>query len=311
LISEDLSVSDYKALLRTGGADWVSISSDPQEIRRIISRRQVRNPVEPVAGEPKPVAASFVPSAGGVGNTTLVVEVAVHLKTSRTTKDRNVCIVDLDFQSSHVCDYLDIEPRLQIQEISSNPERLDTQLFEIFISRHSSGLHVFAAPRSRYDSCDLNISALDRLFSMVSMRYDLILIDLPLTWFSWTGQIISASNGLIVTGMNTIPGLRQTVETVAAVRGVANASAQIGVAINRCQRRMLGGVVRRHHVESVLGREKIYYVGTDPMALQSINTGMPMALANNRHTIAKDIAAIAGFCAKLKSSRVTGTAGHP
>ena len=36
-----------------------------------------------------------------------------------------VCLIDLDFQSSNVCDYLDIEPRLQIREISADPDRLD------------------------------------------------------------------------------------------------------------------------------------------------------------------------------------------
>jgi Flp pilus assembly CpaE family ATPase len=62
--------------------------------------------------------------------------------------------------TSHICDHLDIEARLQIDEISSNPERLDSQLFDIFISRHSTGLHIFAAPRRRFDVCDLNLSAL-------------------------------------------------------------------------------------------------------------------------------------------------------
>ena len=93
----------------------------------------------------------------------LAVEIGVYLKTNKPTKDRNICIVDLDFQSSHICDHLDIEARFQIDEISSNPERLDSQLFDIFISRHSTGLHVFAAPRRRFDVCNLNLSALDIL----------------------------------------------------------------------------------------------------------------------------------------------------
>ena len=37
-------------------------------------------------------------------------------------------MVDLDFQTSHLCDYLDSEPRLQIDELSNAPERLDDQL---------------------------------------------------------------------------------------------------------------------------------------------------------------------------------------
>jgi pilus assembly protein CpaE len=250
-----------------------------------------------------PVVASLVSSAGGVGNATLAVEVGVHLNTSKATRHRSVCIVDLDFQGSHVCDYLDIEPRLQIQEISSNPARLDAHLFDIFISRHSSGLHVFAAPRSKFDACDLNVAALDRFLEMVSLRYDLIIIDLPPTWFAWTPQIVSASDGILVTGLNTIPSLRQTAETLATVREATHPGAQIAVAVNRCERHFIGGVARRRHVETVLGNERVFYVGEEPMAIQSINAGAPMAITSSYRSIAKDVAAVASFCAQLKSSR--------
>jgi pilus assembly protein CpaE len=305
LVSDEMSASDYKALVRTGSADWVSVGADPQEILDIMGRHRLRREAERAggAGGAKPVAVSFVPSAGGVGNATLTVEVAIALKSHKASRGRNICIVDLDFQSSHVCDYLDIEPRLQIQEISENPERLDAQLFEIFISRHGSGLHVFAAPRSKFDFCELNISALDAFFNLLSTRYDLMLLDLPAPWFTWTNQIVSASDGVVITGLNTIPGLRQAVETLTAVRAAAPTSSPIAVALNRCQRRLIGGVVNRHHAESVLGKEKVFYVGDEPMVLESVNTGTPLTLTKASGTFGKEIGAIAAFCAELKSAR--------
>jgi pilus assembly protein CpaE len=309
LISDEISIADYKAVTLTGGADWVSANANPQEILDIILRRSARAVVEArPGGSPArtAVAISFVPSAGGVGNTTLVVEAGVHLKTNKATRHRNICLVDLDFQSSNVCDYLDIEPRLQIQEISANPERLDAQLFDIFISRHTSGLDVFAAPRTKFEYCDLDVSALDTLFSIASNRYDLMLIDMPVTWFAWTSKIITASDAVLVTGVNSVPGLRQTVETLAAVRDTPHAPGNIAVAVNRCQRRLISGIVRRHHVETTLGREQIFYVGEEPVALESINTGAPMALSNTYGAIGKDVAMLAGFCASVKSTRVEG-----
>jgi pilus assembly protein CpaE len=308
LMSGEISVEDYKLLVRTGNADWVALCADPQEVLDIISRRGARDRVGSGArgiGGRQPVAVSLVASAGGVGNATIAVETAAYLETGKSTRARDICIVDLDLQSSHVCDHLDIEPRLQISEISRNPERLDAQLFEIFISRHASGLHVFAAPRSRFDSCDLNVAALDAFFNLVSARYDLILIDLPPTWFAWTGAIISACDGVLVTGVNTIPGLRQAVAAVASVRAVANVSAQIAVAVNRCERRLLGGIARRQHVESVLAGERIFYLSEQSDALESVNTGVPLTLGKSRrHAFTKEIGGIAGFCADLKSARL-------
>jgi MinD-like ATPase involved in chromosome partitioning or flagellar assembly len=319
LISDELSASDYKALLRRGDADWVSVDADPQEIRDILARQRRRRNAEH-EGEPsgsKPIAVSFVPSAGGVGNTTLALETAIKLKAEKATRERRICIVDLDFQRSHVCDYLDIEPRLKIQEIMDNPDRLDEQLLDIFISRHASGLHVFAAPRGAFDVCELNVSALDALFNLASLRYELLLIDLPVTWFAWTDQVISASDGVIVTGTNTIPGLRQTVETLKAVRSARNsvlshtstpsADFQTAVAMNRCQRRFMGGIRNRRHVEAVLGDEQVLYVSEEPMALESINTGTPIGLNKSSGAFVKDIAALAAFCGGLKSARILRT----
>jgi hypothetical protein len=40
------------------------------------------------------------------------------------------------------------------------------------------------------------------------------------------------------------------------------------------------------------------------MAIQSINAGAPMALANSYRSIGKEIAALTSFFAELKSSRV-------
>jgi pilus assembly protein CpaE len=302
LISDDIAANDYKRLVRTGAADWVSTASVPQEVLDILSRR--RSGIESHSGpRTGPVVVSFAPCAGGVGNSTLAVEAAAHLKISKATRDRKICIVDLDVQSSHVCDHLDIEPRLQIQEIAGSPERLDEQLFDIFISRHDSGLHVIAAPRSKFDACEVGVDALDALFDMISRRYDLVLVDLPVTWFKWTPHVIAASDAVIVTGVNTIPGLRQIAETVTAVRDARRPGADFAIAMNRCGRRMLGGFERRHHIEKVLGREKTFFVGEEATLVRSINAGTPLAISDPGSRTSKEIAALAGFCAAVRSTR--------
>src|SRR6266436_3972104 len=144
-ISDDIPASDYKRLVQTGGADWASTRDAPEEIVEILARLDKGGAdiaESPTTTEPAMVA--FVPSAGGVGNSTLAMETGIQLKTAKRTRGRRVCLLDLDFQNSHVSDYLDIEPRMQIHEIAANPERLDAQLFDLFVSHHNSGLDVLA-----------------------------------------------------------------------------------------------------------------------------------------------------------------------
>jgi hypothetical protein len=83
----------------------------------------------------------------------------------------------------------------------------------------------------------------------------------------------------------------------------------MAVALNRCERTLLGGVARRHHVEKVLGDETtIFYVREEPMMLQSTNAGTPLALNRTARKTVREIALIAEFCAQLKSTRTAASA---
>ncbi len=304
LISDDISASDYKRLVRTGGAEWVSTRNGPAEVAEIIARRQRSETVaDAVTPRSRPVTVSFVPSAGGVGNTTLAIETAISIKTNRKTKQRRICIVDLDFQTSNICDYLDSEARLHIEDFSNAPERLDAHLFGSFKTNHSSGIDVFAAPRSKYPSEDLNINALDALFSMIAENYDLVFIDFPVTWFKWTNQVVAASDGVVVTGLNSIPGLRQVSETVAVIRQGA-ATPKIAVVLNRCERKAFGTIFRRKQAETVLRNQTLFFVARHPEATESVNMGVPMMLGSYAGRLQKELTGITAFCTELTSARV-------
>src|SRR5262249_35124289 len=221
-------------LLQTGAGDWVSTRDAAQEIADVLWRRMSPS-AAPRAARRKAAIAAFVSSGGGVGNSTLAVEIGAQLKINKSTRERSVCLIDLDFQNSHVCDYLDIEPRLQIDDLAANPGRLDAQLLELFLSHHSSGLDVLSAPRSKANPLELNVAALDALFGMVSEKYEFLLVDLPASWRATTPPILSASALVVVVGLNTIPSLRAVHDTLEAVRATKPLTAQIAVAINRCE----------------------------------------------------------------------------
>jgi pilus assembly protein CpaE len=300
-VSDDISASDYKQLVRTGNADWVSSRAAPQEILDILARHR-RGSVAAEGGG-KPAMASFLPSAGGVGNTTITMEAGLQLKTGKGTRNRAICLVDMDFQTSNVCDLLDIEARLQVAEFSHNPERMDAQLFELFVSHHSSGLDVLAAPRKKTVPGELNIAALDALFEMISKRYDLVLVDLPVSWFGWTPHVLGASDLVVVTGLINIPSLRQVSETLEAVRSIDHVPPQIMVALNRSRRRLLRGVEGRQYVTRMLGPESVIYVRDNAAAQDSANTGVPMTVANPQGRIGRDLAQLLSVLSDLKARR--------
>ncbi len=298
LVSNEISGADYKRLIRSGDAEWVAATGLLQEIPELIINRQ-RLPSEASQSETRPTIVSFVPCAGGVGNTTIALEVALQIKLAKASRSWKMCYIDFDFQTSHVCDYLDIEARFQIQEILDRPERLDEQLFELFVSHHQSGLDVFAAPRSKVDPCAISASVLDPLLDMIVKRYDYIILDLPISWFSWTGPTLESSDAIILTGINTIPCLRQMKATLDAVVNTKVSSSQVAIVMNRVSHRLLGGVERRGHVESVFPNENIFYIYQDADAVDRVNTGVPAALGSNQ---AKDFVKLSSYCTTLRQT---------
>src|SRR5260370_30072723 len=109
-ISREISASDYKRLVRRGGADWVSMEGAPQEILDIISRTS-RKQVESVRDEQvRPAIVAFVPSSGGVGNATLAIETAVQIKGAKPTRSWRGFFVGTAFVARPTCHILAHEP---------------------------------------------------------------------------------------------------------------------------------------------------------------------------------------------------------
>jgi MinD-like ATPase involved in chromosome partitioning or flagellar assembly len=147
------------------------------------------------------------------------------------------------------------------------------------------------------DPCEVNADALDPLLEMISQKYDFIVLDLPVPWFSWTGLTLENSDAVVVTGVNTIPCLRQMRATLDAVLEAKASSSQVAVVMNRVTRHLLGGIERRGHVESVFPSETIFYIEENRGAVDRVNTGTPAGLAGIQ---LKDFGKIASFCTNVK-----------
>ncbi len=111
--------------------------------------------------------------------------------------------------------------------------------------------------------------------------------------------MLAASKGILVTGLNTIPGLRQIEETLRALRAEASITAELRALVNRCEFGLLGNVARADHVARILGEEARLLVRNARVAIECVNVGTPIILAHPSDKLVRDIAAISAFCAGL------------
>ncbi|MFK7800466.1 MAG: response regulator [Anaerolineae bacterium] len=113
--------------------------------------------------------------SGGVGRTTLAVNLALRLQQTVSGK---VCLVDLTTSGGQAAMHLRLQPRhgwgalLADEDVSSGD--IAKQIIE-----HSSGLHLLAAPLMPASPDILSISIIKRIFSGLTSDYAFVVFDLP------------------------------------------------------------------------------------------------------------------------------------
>lgn len=216
--------------------------------------RTVRRAIAPddAGSEADAQIYAFMPAAGGVGTTTLVVQTAMLLGEAARRGSESVCIVDLNLQHGSCAEYLDLEPRFDITEIENQPDRLDKQLLEVMLSRHESGVAVVSAPACPWETRSFRADLVTRLLDLVSTYFDHVVIDLPRTWFPWTDSILLGSDRIFIVSEMTVPALRHTQRLTQAIDERVGKAARPAVIVNRFDPKGAGGVKEKDVVD-VLG----------------------------------------------------------
>lgn len=219
---------------------------------------------------------TFMPAAGGVGNTTLALQTAFELHNSQT-HGAATCVVDLNLQQGACAEYLDLEPRFDISEIENQPERLDRQLLDVMLSRHASGLCVLAAPVRPTEMRSFDTDLVVRMLDLVSAYFDNVVIDMPRTWFPWTETVLLGTNRLFVVSEMTVPCLRQTQRLIKAIQDTTAKQAKPGVIVNRFEQKAFDKGLKQADVEELLGEFFLGGIANNyKLVREALDRGLPL-----------------------------------
>lgn len=220
---------------------------------------------------------TFMPAAGGVGNTTLVLQTAWQLHNSATRRS-STCVVDLNLQQGACAEYLDLEARFDIAEVENQPERLDRQLLDVMLSKHKSGVYVLAAPQQPTELRSFNTDVVVRMLDLVSAYFDNVVIDMPRTWFPWTETVLLGTNRLFVVTEMTVPCLRHTQRIIQAINETVGKEVRPNVIVNRFEKRMFETGVKQADVEDILGEHFVGGISNNyRLVRQAVDRGVPLA----------------------------------
>jgi pilus assembly protein CpaE len=206
LAGDHLPAALVRALLRLPRADVVEAPFGPRELAE--AAQMLLRPVEIAAAAPATGGRCWaVTSAvGGAGATTLAIELAAALA-ERAGGDKRVVLIDLNLADGASAAYLGASANMMLGRASQAPERIDAALLEVFASPAPGGFDLIAQTRDPHGFETVSAEAVLRVLEVACQVYDFVVIDAPRHRRSWTLDVFSGSDALLVVSELTVPAL--------------------------------------------------------------------------------------------------------
>ncbi len=160
--------------IRAGAREFLTLPAEPAELVEIIARlHRGKNGTQTDAAK-GPRIITVTGAAGGVGCTSLAVNLAITLAAD---KSREGLLLDLDlmFGSTDAC--LDVHSDHTLSQVIQNFDRLDLTLLKRSITRHQSGLYLLPRPAAMQDAAAIDPDTLRRLLGLLRASFGTVVID--------------------------------------------------------------------------------------------------------------------------------------
>lgn len=256
--------------MRSGFREFVKLPEESSRLVDAVGGMRRLSGAEGAIGQ----VVSVVGSAGGVGCTTLAVNLATELADKC---GREVALVDLDFQFGHVAMMLDLDIQYSLADLCGESITLDERLLQKAVMKHKSGVHVVSRPKEFEDTADLSAEACVPVLMTLRKMYPYVVLDGP-TRSDPTGRaILDIADWNLLTVQPLVTAARNAKRILAALERMDFDKSRIQVVCNR------GGGGLSHlniqRLEKSLGHKIIISIPDDWMSVSaSINLGEPLAM---------------------------------
>lgn len=203
LIAEDVTPAALHQLLRDGADEFVPYPLPEGELAAAVERLRQPPPAmvpatavtsnEPVklSGGGDGVLIGVHGVAGGVGATTLAVNLAYELAISGKEKQPKVCLLDLGLQFGSVATYLDLPRREAVYETLSDIEAMDGDSFGQALVSFEDKMQVLTAPTDILPLDIIGPAEVKRLLDITREYFDYVIVDMPTTLVQWTETVLT------------------------------------------------------------------------------------------------------------------------
>ena len=269
--------------IRIGVNEFLTLPLKPEVIKASLLRfsdRQKKKKSK--TGKLSGQIISVVGSKGGVGTTTIAVNLAVTL--AQEGKEFSVALLDMNILFGEIPMLLNISPKYHWGDIIENMERLDEFFLSNILSEHSSGVHVLPSPRYLSNHPVPPPSAMDVLLDLMADRYDYIIVDLGQSLNETALKILQRSELIQIVTIQSLPCLSNTNRLIKSFMDFGSINnGKINIVLNRYLKK---GMVTLANAQEGVGKKISWVVPNDYVTTMSaINSGKPLYRISPRSKI--------------------------
>jgi pilus assembly protein CpaE len=286
-LSQDDSTENIIKAMRAGATEFLSLPLDTsQAVKALIKVTALRRLAHPT-GKPAQVLTLYSPK-GGAGVTTIAVNLALEMQAA----GKSVCLVDLDFQSSDVALFLNVNPLYTMMDITLNFRRLDSVFLQGTLTRHPSGVYVLAAPPHGTETPEIPVEQVRAVLDLLRTMYDVVIVDTPRALAEETLAAFSAASRVVLVIDLSLPFLRGYRRTMEVLEGLGVAADRVEVVVSRH-----GGTraqVPLDEAKKTLGLTVTHTLPRDDEnAVAAVNKGVPLSTVKSGTALTRAIAELA------------------
>jgi pilus assembly protein CpaE len=271
------ATADPKVLMqamRAGVKEFFTQPLNAAEIRDALNRFKERQAQNIGRSEVKSGSIiSIFGSKGGVGTTTVAVNLAVSLAQGQDKKQ--VALLDMNTLFGEIPLFLEMAPKFHWGEITKNIERLDGQFLLNTLTAHKTGVQVLPSPAYLNGHVRPTPETMSRLLALMKQMFDFIIIDAGQSTDDTSIKVLEVSDSLMLVTILSLPCLANTNKLLRSLTDLGYVPKEkIKVVLNRYIKR---GEISLGDAEAGIGKELFWVVPNDyDTSMSAINSGKPL-----------------------------------
>jgi pilus assembly protein CpaE len=276
-------------VLRAGVQEFLPRPLQKEDLHRALERFEERYKYNRPLPTKRGKLINVLGSKGGLGTTTIAVNLAVSLQEVNPTS--SVVMVDLNLQCGDAALFLDIEPIHTFSDITADPSRLDMTFLTSILSRHASGLYLLPAADHVEEMSEWTIECVERSLELLQSMFDYVILDSGHLFDDITLTTLNRPSTLLLVSTLTLPVVRHTKRLVTLLSHFDYPIKDIKIIINRYKSKH---EISLQDFEESVKQKPFSVIPNDYItAASSINTGKTLADIRKRAKITRSIKKLA------------------